>query len=1201
MSVIGLYIGAFLWLFKIKNRLKGAKAHTLLERIVESFTTWKKSRVFEFGMINRIKIIIALSAAFTAVPHWITLLWFIMNFSRNYIDDQISWYIVDKKLNPRYLRAVKLSNSIFFTGLALPLMYCIKSLSDIWFASYAGPKVLLEIIFVGTLGGLYAFAQRMLRDYPIKTAIKQAIGNAYVSTGIATLVFTLGSFATGAKLTGPFARFIYLLIRKGVLESIAGYNDIGKQVATLRDNREYQGKERSGSMIEDSNDDTQGIQRSSSSGNAYSPQVFKNSWFNSKRRKQSGNADAAYLIYGLISAGAIAVLTIGYVVIAGFFKKRRIARSRKERRAGRELKDRLGRRKRPKLKPPTAKPKQETLPAPDIPLIERVKPLIEARNRRMQEDEEERSKLNTQAVEESKPLEDAKYVKRFAITGTDIVVTFDLSSGRVVASHKTAFGSRGLTPEETKHYAPVVKNMMSRLAAQDNNAGHNAAQVEHDGIKSSSSGTVDDIYKWYCTNSLDEHAEELHMLGTSPMEVKDRLKKTLREHFNSFLNSIPDESIRFIAAGGTFAAFEIQGTGIVIKIPMFGEEYLEYHQRSLRELKQKAGNDLVPVEHFDDVRIGLSKFNELARRIISSRIGDDVLYLDWTKDFNPVIDENGAISAKWLLTQKLADRLANNDNFMYDPDYYKGVLYDTYQREGKEGVKKLIDELFSVVMRMFSGGVSPKEVKFSSFGLSDGKIKLLDIDTNTTRPLIAGPFSTGVLSRIDPSDELSDYYLQRFKEYVDVEEDAPISFEDIDLQVNGTTTKQAQKQTISELISEKRDRQYRSIYEDLLCSIQSGTEPVQAFKGILSGFGILLEAEEANILPLLFIAEALSVIPEHMLRQISSNGFDIIKISYDYKEAVSYSGNSLDINPYLFSNQGHDDSLLQLFGCVGAVYISSVDDEEMRDLAYHFKNITMRGEVIKEQSRQKGYYFIEALEGETPQTYLARLFSCYIVMPDELREVIMGDVAYYSPYNTIRPSLMRYYAFLKRSFEDKEYDSYDLARSRQLLSAYVSLNKIDALLSDSLVVACQLKGRSISTKQAAFKIAVISKALDVQVDFIERTGVFEHILNRQLWNIAGIIWTSKIYQPDEMLKDIEQLKTRLDDIGSLIASAEGISSTQPSRFLLGSLEEVLRLSSADNKKQAQGPGAVIGNAYQNVQRLTKESPFHPSRSFEAAA
>jgi hypothetical protein len=224
---VGVYASIFGWLLWVKHRIKNKGPHTLLEKITHSFYTWdksKKARLSQISKIGRIKILVSVCIAFTAAFSWLTALWFIITFSRNYSGDQISKRIQSGKWDLRYIRPTKLANSLFFTGIALPYIYSVKGVFEFWFSE----NMLSEILFVGTLGGVYALSQRLLRDYPIKDAILQALGNAYISTGVATAIF-------GAKSTVFTTRMLYLLARKTVLEFIALLTDIKKQIQKLRE------------------------------------------------------------------------------------------------------------------------------------------------------------------------------------------------------------------------------------------------------------------------------------------------------------------------------------------------------------------------------------------------------------------------------------------------------------------------------------------------------------------------------------------------------------------------------------------------------------------------------------------------------------------------------------------------------------------------------------------------------------------------------------------------------------------------------------------------------------------------------------------------------------------------------------------------------------------------------------------------------
>ena len=125
---------------------------------------------------------------------------------------------------------------------------------------------------------------------------------------------------------------------------------------------------------------------------------------------------------------------------------------------------------------------------------------------------------------------------------------------------------------------------------------------------------------------------------------------------------------------------------------------------------------------------------------------------------------------------------------------------------------------------------------------------------------------------------------------------------------------------------------------------------------------------------------------------------------------------------------------VELYKCLGQVFLATLNQKDVEALLSDFEHIKMRGEVIRKESEEKGYDFIEVKKDEDLSSYFARLFTYYIMMGDKFREIVNGDAAYQSPYDSIRPSIRKFYGYFKFRFNWKEYDYLDLTSLHNVLT-----------------------------------------------------------------------------------------------------------------------------------------------------------------------
>ncbi len=536
------------------------------------------------------------------------------------------------------------------------------------------------------------------------------------------------------------------------------------------------------------------------------------------------------------------------------------------------------------------------------------------------------------------------------------------------------------------------------------------------------------IYSWYKTMQLKEHAEELHRLGTSHLEIKNLMKRLIRLRFLELLKDVKGGSITFLGAGITFCVFNITGTGLVIKIPFLGREYFGYLESCLRNLRVRLGDGLTgTVEYLDGINLNLSKLNQDARNIVLGRIGDDVLDLE-RNGFNPIIDKQGNIKIKWLLVQHFTRRLVNSDNFLYDPEYYKGVLYEVMQQEGIGGVKKIIDELFILLRaKAYPRKVYPREIKFSSFGYIGKELGIFDIDLGDAEPPFDSIFTSGILDILDSTGELSSYYRRKLASMPGIISPILVLAEDIDFSVKGVNTEEAQQQAIARLIQDRVVHSEYTIAKDLACRVNLGNDKSKALNQILKRFELSVEAGRCRYY-IDIIAEALSLMPIKILLGMVGSGFKRINLSEDYgaNELFSYKGGTLSIGSRTILNMEECDFLFGLFGCLGKVFIESQDEKKLNLLLDSFARIKLRGEFLLEESHQAGFDFIEARSLEDLKAYLARMFAYYVLNGDNFRQLVNGDIAYSYPYDSIRPNIRKIYDLFKYAFGWREFNSLEL-------------------------------------------------------------------------------------------------------------------------------------------------------------------------------
>lgn len=556
------------------------------------------------------------------------------------------------------------------------------------------------------------------------------------------------------------------------------------------------------------------------------------------------------------------------------------------------------------------------------------------------------------------------------------------------------------------------------------------------------SAAVDKIYGWYRNMTLQEHEDELNGLGTTSLEIKNTLKNLIRQRFLKLLKTIPDRGIKFIGAGETFIVFEIADSGLVIKIPVLGREYFGYVERGLRDLRLNLGDHLAgTVEYLDDFKINFNKLDDRGREIVIQGIGDDALNMKRTTDNKAYIDHEGNIHVNWMLIQREADRLVVSDNFFFDPEYYFGALETAFRTSGKEGVKRIIDDLAELLKASaYPRGVYPREIKFSSFGYVGDRLVLFDTDMGDREAPFKGMFTIGILDKLDPVGELSEYFVEKMSAPAANINPIPVLSEDLDFIVDGEDTPSAQKKAIRALIEDRAKNPPYSIANDFAAIVRSGIAPRSALTKVLEEFGISLRAESTPEDSLLFsvVAEALSVLPADVLKEMASKGLREIEIAEPEagKRPVSSRGGAVMISRDSMKGQSANMALEDLYKILGAIFISTLDPAKAAGLNRDFESINQRGEYIREASAAKGYDFIETKEGEAFGDYMSRVFSYYLLKGNDLRKLVNGDIAYHEPYDVIRPNVRRVYDAFKIAFDWKEYGSSDLRGLTAALEKY---------------------------------------------------------------------------------------------------------------------------------------------------------------------
>jgi len=549
---------------------------------------------------------------------------------------------------------------------------------------------------------------------------------------------------------------------------------------------------------------------------------------------------------------------------------------------------------------------------------------------------------------------------------------------------------------------------------------------------------ADKIYSWYTGMRLAEHEKELCNLGRglNSLDIKNGLKNLVRARFTKLLSIIPNQSIKFLGAGTTFIAFEIENTGLVIKIPVMGTRYFGQIEQGLRKGRLKLGDRLAgTVEYLDNIEINLSKFSPDAKRILLGRIEDDVLGLKRDVEYEPIIDPENNVTVNWLLIQKRIRRLIDTDMLL---DIPKGFLIQAFHSGGKGAVKKIIDDLFLLLNQdAYPRGVYPAEIKFSSFGYLADKLVLFDIDIGHKKPRAENMFTTGILNKLDPTGELSSYYREKMSSVPASINSAPVLAEDLDFSLDGINTEAAEREYIGMLLSEMFQHPPYTIARDFDSRIAQGENARRALKEILKRFNIILETDrnsEKDNQYLHITTEALSIIPIEALNNMSKSDLKTIKISkHEYKEFLKYSRGILYVHPSALSRLGAESFISELYKCLGRIFLSTIDQKNIDGLSDDFRNINMRGEYVRAESKEKGCDLVETEQSEEFTEYLARFFANYILQGDKLRRVVNGELAYASPYAVIRPSLRRIYDLFKVALGWKEYVSLDLAGLKNVL------------------------------------------------------------------------------------------------------------------------------------------------------------------------
>ncbi|MCK4802055.1 sigma-70 family RNA polymerase sigma factor, partial [bacterium] len=216
-----------LWLLVIKGVIRQFTFE------VKDFARWRDEKnikeLTRFEKINRIKISISMATAFASmVSSWFTLgktvLWFVLTALRNWISDKRSFKLSGIKPGFFKVRALKFSNSIFFTGFALPVMFCVTFLSNTLNPFGGLASFVFSLLFIGFFGGAYAFLQRWLRIKPEdwQIALKHGFTNGFGSTLVALLMFAILKYWIPVFCTN----FNFILLRKIVLEAWAGWWDV---------------------------------------------------------------------------------------------------------------------------------------------------------------------------------------------------------------------------------------------------------------------------------------------------------------------------------------------------------------------------------------------------------------------------------------------------------------------------------------------------------------------------------------------------------------------------------------------------------------------------------------------------------------------------------------------------------------------------------------------------------------------------------------------------------------------------------------------------------------------------------------------------------------------------------------------------------------------------------------------------------------
>jgi len=245
--------GLIYWCIRIRKKLESSPAKGFVEKAVVSFSRWsdkaqgerfKREHVLKMGVALVTALVVLTTDYFSLLT--ITL-WFSLTAGRNWTSDQINFLLErnrQKRLFPgsrlerfseraKRVRADKMSNCVFFTGLALPVMICAKLLSDVISAEtgltgYGG--FFTDFVVVGIVGGGYTYLQRTLRAKPggdKEDALLDAFVRGFLSTGITIGIFAiLGYFGLSDLSPSLRSSFNFILVRKVILELLVIWVDV---------------------------------------------------------------------------------------------------------------------------------------------------------------------------------------------------------------------------------------------------------------------------------------------------------------------------------------------------------------------------------------------------------------------------------------------------------------------------------------------------------------------------------------------------------------------------------------------------------------------------------------------------------------------------------------------------------------------------------------------------------------------------------------------------------------------------------------------------------------------------------------------------------------------------------------------------------------------------------------------------------------